>query len=236
MKKILLTLICLSTLLSSCTQDALNNILKNPVLSDADITAGLKSALSVGTDSGTTFLHRPNGYLLNPDTSIRIPLPPDAQKVITIISSIPGLDGIVTNVITSMNRAAEDAAIEAQPIFLNAITSITITDASTILRGGDSLAATKYLQNKTDTQLIALFKPKIKVSLDKVSATQYWGTLASTYNAIPFVTPITTDLPTYVTQRAILGLFKMVGKQERLIRRDPLQRVTDILKKVFGSI
>lgn len=225
MKKFILPVVCI-LFLSAFT-------ISNP-LGEATIVEGLKSALSQGAKKSISFLHNTDGYLKNPDASIPIPLPPDAQKVLKFANSVPELKTQVDQVIVSMNRAAEDAAIEAEPIFVNAITSLTISDGANIL-SGDSLAATNYLKGNTSSQLTALYRPKISASLDKVNATEYWAKMTSTYNRLPFVKPITSDLPTYVTQRALTGLFKMVGKEEANIRRNPAARTSDILKKVFSG-
>ena len=134
--------------------------------------------------------------------------------------------------VLSLNRAAEDAAIEAKPIFVDAIMALTIDKGLEILQG-DSVAATNYLQSTTRSPLKDKFLPKIKASLDKVNATKFWADIMGVYNNIPLVQPINADLPDYATNKALDGLFVLVGQEESKIRRDPAARVTDILKKVF---
>jgi hypothetical protein len=134
----------------------------------------------------------------------------------------------------SMNRAAEKAANEAKPIFIAAIKNMTIRDAINIVKGTDN-AATLYLKNNTSTELIEKFQPIIKTSLDDVNATRYWGDLITTYNKIPLVKKMNPNLPEYVTQKAIDGLFVMIAKEELKIRKDPMARTSDLLKKVFGN-
>lgn len=131
-----------------------------------------------------------------------------------------------------MNHAAENAVSKATPIFLDAITSMTITDAVNILRG-DKNAATEYFKAKTSTSLVALFKPEINNALNTVNATKYWTDITSTYNKIPFVNPVQTDLSQYVTDKAVSALFTQIASEENKIRTDPAARINDILKRVF---
>ena len=140
----------------------------------------------------------------------------------------------VDEAILSMNRAAEDAANAAKPLFVAAIKEMTITDAMNILKG-EKNAATQYLHKSTNTALTEKFKPIIKVSLDKVGATKHWETVFSTYNKIPLVEKVNPNLEEYVTEKAIQGLFIQVAKEELQIRENPAARVTDLLKKVFGK-
>lgn len=216
---------------TSCTKGDLDNVLKSNELSNEEVVSGLKEALRVGTDTSVNLTNRVDGYLKN--AAIKILLPPEAQQVESTLRSM-GLDALVDDAIVSLNRAAEDAAIEAKPIFKDAITSITIEDGFNILKGHDS-AATVYLKGKTFNKLEDAFQPKIKASLDKVGATKYWNTMFTTYNAIPLVTPVNPNLDEYATQKALDGLFYIVSQEEKDIRNDPAARVTDILKKVFAQ-
>ncbi len=221
---------------SACTKQEVNNAISKLTqnsLSDSQIVAGLKAALNTGTDSSTTQTHRLDGYFKNP--LIKIPFPSDAQSILDVLSLIPGGQSYVDNVVLSLNRAAEQAAIKAAPIFLDAITSMTIQDGKNILFG-DSLAATNYLNTKTYASLKTAFMPDIKTSLDNVSATKYWTDLTTVYNQIPLVTAVNTNLSDYATGKALDGLFTMVGMEEKKIRKDPAARVSDILKTVFGQL
>lgn len=200
-------------------------------LSTSDIAAGLKEALQVGTQRSTTQLSAMDGFFKN--AAIKILLPPEAQKVEKTLRGM-GLNKQVDDAILSMNRAAEDAAKAATPVFVNAIKQMTFTDAVSILKGNDS-AATKYLREKTTVQLTDSFKPIIQQSLQKVDATKYWNTLTETYNKLPFVKKVNTDLSVYVTTKALSGIFYQVGLEEQKIRKDPVAQTTDLLKKVFGK-
>jgi hypothetical protein len=139
----------------------------------------------------------------------------------------------VDNAILSMNRAAEDAAQSAAPIFINAIKGITIQDGLGILRGTD-VAATNYLKDKTLLQLTEAFRPVIEQSLQKVDATKHWKSLFTTYNSFSN-DKVNTDLTAYVTEKALAGIFYQVGLEEQKIRKDPASRTTDLLKKVFSN-
>lgn len=200
-------------------------------LSNDDIVKGLREALSVGSKNSAEKASKPDGYYKNP--LIKIPFPKEAQQMETTLKNI-GMRKQVDQFVMTMNRAAEDAAKKAAPIFLNAITRMTIKDGVNILKGKDD-AATQYLKTSTSTQLKNEFKPIIKESLNKVQITKYWNPLMTSYNKVPFVKKMNPNLEDYVLQKAIDGLFTLVAQEELKIRKDPAARVTDILKKVFGS-
>lgn len=146
-----------------------------------------------------------------------------------------GLGGEVDKALLAINRGAESAAMEAKPIFINAIKQMNITDAIGILKGEQS-AATDFLRRTTNSQLVELFKPKIQASLDEVGATKYYADLATSYNKIPFSKQkIDPDLNAYVTQKAIDGLFILIAEEEKNIRENPLGRTSDLMKKVFAA-
>ena len=199
-------------------------------LSQEEVGAGLKEALTKGIEKGVDQLSKPDGFFK--DLSIKIPLPEEANKVETKLRSI-GQGKKVDETIESINRAAEDATTAAKDIFVKAIKEMSINDAMSILRGDDN-AATKFLDKSTRTNLISKFEPIVKISLDKVGATKNWNTIFSTYNKLPFVEKVNPDLVEYATGKAIDGLFIQIAKEELKIRQDPAARVTDLLKKVFG--
>jgi hypothetical protein len=166
------------------------------------------------------------------DAAIKILMPEEAKKVESTLRRF-GMGKQVDEAILSMNRAAEDAAKDASPIFVTAIKQMTIQDAWGILKGGDS-SATKYLREKTTSSLTAAFRPVIENSMTKVNATKYWNTVFTTYNKFS-KDKVNTDLAAYVTERALSGIFFQVAQEEMKIRKDPVARTTDILKKVFGA-
>ncbi len=218
--------------LSSCdvAQQVLNQTTGINGLSPTEIVSGLKEALTIGTQNGTNTLSQVNGFF--GDAVIKVLMPPEAQKVESTLRSV-GFGNLVDNAILSMNRAAEDAAKSAAPIFVNAIQQMTIADAYSILKGGD-FAATNYFKDKTTAALTQAFSPVINNSLQKVDATKYWKDIFTTYNRFSNK-PVNTDLGAYVTQKAIDGIFYEIGLEEQKIRQDPAARVTDLLKKVFSN-
>jgi hypothetical protein len=201
------------------------------VLTEKDAAEGIKEALINGTGEGVKLVSKINGYLGNPE--IRIPFPPEAKEMETRLRSI-GMGKKVDEFNESMNRAAEKAAAEAKPIFVTAIKNMTLKDAVKIVRGENN-AATLYLKDNTTPELISKFRPAIKTSLDNVNATKYWNGLITAYNKIPLVKKMNPDLAAYVTGKAVDGLFVMIAREELKIRKDPLARTSDLLKKVFGN-
>lgn len=200
-------------------------------LTTSEVVMGLKEALSIGVQNSTQQLSAVDGFFKN--AAIKILMPPEAQKVESTLRKI-GLGHQVDDAIMAMNRAAEDAAKSAAPIFLQAIKDITIEDGWNILRGSDS-AATLYLKSKTSLPLTNAFAPIIQQSLEKVNATQYWNTVFTSYNKIPMVQKVNPNLTAYVTDKALAGIFHEVALQEMQIRKNPAARTTQLLKKVFGK-
>jgi hypothetical protein len=244
MKRLLV--VCITSMLllanTGCTKEELQNVLNNtPGLTNEEVIAGLKEALKISTDTSVSILNKVNGYFL--DEAVKILLPEEAQVIYSNLSRIPGGTTLVENTILAMNRAAEDAASEATPIFVNAITSITIEDGFAILNGSDT-AATSYLHQKTYTYLYNAFQPKINTSLSKpllagVSAESAYQNLISAYNTASLGGILWSEIKTntlsdHVTTKGLYGLFLKVSEQEKEIRKDSLAQVTDLLKKVFG--
>ena len=219
---------------------------KEQELSDSEIVEGLKEALKVGTDTSATILNKTDGYY--GDLTVKILLPPQADQVMQLKDQVPGLAPLVDDVIQQINRSAEDAAAEAKPIFVNAITSITVSDGKNILFGADN-AATMYLKSATYNSLFTTYLPKMTASLNKefipgVSAQNTWTELSTTWNnyASTFagqllgMNQVNVTLDTFVTQKGLDGLFLKVALEEKDIRNDPMARVNDILRKVFGEL
>lgn len=199
-------------------------------LTSSQISSGLKEALSIGVTDGVKKLALTDGFLKN--EAVKILMPEKLRKVDMTLRSV-GLGSLADEGVKLLNRAAEDAVTEAAPIFTNAITSMTITDAKNILLGSNN-AATNYLQSKTQSQLFTAFQPKVKASLGKVGADAVWKNLISKYNTFTGQS-VTTDLNEYVTTETINGVFKMVADKENGIRNTPAMRTTSILQKVFGA-
>ncbi len=206
-----------------------------PALTNAEVISGLKEALNVGIKNSVDITSVTDGFLGNPE--IRLPFPEDAIKVKQKALDW-GLDGQVEKFETTLNRAAEEACKEALPIFKDAILKMSISDGFAILNGGNG-AATKYLKDNTTTALKQAFRPKVDAAISTVKLTDYWEPIITKYNSAMTFTggeKLNPDLNEYVTDKAIIGLFHMVEKEENKIRLDPMARVSDILQKVFGSL
>ncbi|WP_297335611.1 DUF4197 domain-containing protein [Algoriphagus sp.] len=219
--------------LTSCESTAqLTKILEqatgNP--STSEISAGIKEALEKGTGISADRLSAEDGFLENLD--VKILFPEEAKKVENTLRNI-GLGKLCDDVILSLNRAAEDASKEAKPIFTAAIKQMTLQDVQDILLG-EKNAATQYFERTTTDSLTVKFAPIIDQSLTRVNATKYWGEVIERYNQVPFVKKVDTDLGSYVTQKAIDGLFVEIAKEELKIRENISARTSPLLQKVFG--
>lgn len=195
-----------------------------------EIAAGLKQALTIGAEKGANILSQKDGFFTN--AAVKISLPPEANKAMSTLRAI-GMGKLVDDAVLSMNRAAEDACKNAAPIFVTAIKDMSVTDALGILKGPDT-AATMYLQHKTMTPLTNVFRPVIESSLQKTEATKYWNTLVSAYNKIS-LRKLNPDLAAYVTEKSMNGLYQQIANEEKNIRKNPVARSTDLLKKVFSK-
>jgi DNA-directed RNA polymerase subunit F len=215
-------------------------------LTESEVISGLKEALTLGAKNAATKLATENGYY--GDAAIKILLPDEARTIVDNISKIPGGDKLVQNAILSINRAAEDAAKDVAPIFVNSITQMSIKEAFNILKGSDN-AATQYLKSTTYTDLYNLYKPKIQASTEKklignISTKESWNALTSKWNSIANsiagkianLKPVNTDLDDYLTNKALGGMFTKVEGEELKIRKDVNARVTSTLQRVFGSL
>ncbi|OIN57333.1 DUF4197 domain-containing protein [Arsenicibacter rosenii] len=200
-------------------------------LTTNEIGQGLKEALKIGVSKGSDQASAVDGYFKN--QLIKLAFPPEAQKVEARLRQI-GLGPQVDQFILSMNRAAEDAAKEAKPVFLNAVTQMTIPDAVQILKGQDD-AATQYLRKTSGKELVTRFTPIIDGALKKNNATKYYADLVNAYNKLPLVKKENPNLTEYATNKAVDGLFLLVAQEEKQIRENPQARITELLKKVFGA-
>lgn len=230
-----ITLVLIATMGIACTAQQVNTVLNeigsSGGVSSAEVVKGLKQALTIGTNNSAGMASKLDGY--NKNQAIRLLFPPEAVKAEKTLRDL-GMGKQVDDFVVSMNRAAEDAAKKAAPIFVSAVTGMTIGDGWGILKGADN-AATEYLIAKTSAQLKAEFNPVIKNSIEKVGVMRLWNPLASAYNAIPMVSDVNPNLENYITDRAMEGLFTLIADEERKIRKDPSARVTDLLKKVFAQ-
>jgi RNA binding exosome subunit len=198
---------------------------------DSTIASGLKEALSIGTENAVNNVSRVDGYFGN--QMIKILMPEKIQKVADVLRQV-GYQKEVDDFVLSMNRAAEKAAPKAMSFFVDAIKEMTFEDARGILNGGDT-SATEFFKRKTHDKIYDAFKPIISSSINEVGVTRSYKEMMGKYETIPFMGKESVDLDHYVTNKAMDGLFYMVGQEEKKIRTDPAARVTDLLKSVFGK-
>ena len=218
---------------------------KNVPLTNTEIVNGLKDAILVGTDSAVTHLSAVDGYMK--DQAVKILLPPEAKEITDNISKLPGGAKLIDDVIVRINRAAEDAARGAKPIFISSVKTMTFDDGLKILKGPDN-AATQYFRLKTNDQLAKLYRPKLRESLNKdlvagISTQQSWNELTTNWNKLATspigkfggLKTVNVKLEDYIVQKALDGLYLKIEEREKDIRNNANARVTSFLKKVFGS-
>lgn len=206
-----------------------------PKLTNDEVIAGLKEALTIGIKNGANLASMTDGFFKN--DIIKLPFPEDAIAIKERAIDL-GLQGQVDKIELTLNRAAEEASKKAAPIFVDAIKNMSIADGFAILKGGDN-AATNFLKQNTTDKLVAAFSPVVQNAIETVKLTEYWNPVASKYNLYAKLAgkpEINADLNQYVTSKGIDGLFYMVEQEEKKIRKDPVAQVTDLLKKVFGSV
>ena len=203
-------------------------------LTNEEVIAGLKEALGNGAREAVEIASRPDGFWGN--DRLRIPFPPEAEKMRTTLLRI-GMEEQVNRFEITMNRAAEQASSEAAQIFLSAIKGMSVADGMAILKGGDH-SATDLLRERTSPDLIARFRPIVESATKEVALAEYWSPLAGAYNKAGMLTgakAVDPDLDGYVTQKAIDGLFLLVAEEEARIRKDPAARTSELLRRVFGN-
>ena len=243
-----LACVALAAPLSGCTSlgSAVSSVSSvSSALTQGEISSGLKEALNLGITAGINKLSATGGYYN--DLAVKIGLPSEASTVITNVSKLPGGQALVTKVVKNINYAASDAAGQAIPIFTNALTSMTIDDAKTILTSKTKTAATEYFKSSTKTPLKKLFSSYIDSSIEKklvgdVSAKSSWDTMTSQWNQVASTAvgkiaglkTVNTDLGDYLTDKAVDGIYVKVGEKEKEIRTNVSARSSALLKKVFA--
>jgi hypothetical protein len=195
------------------------------------IVNGLKEALSIGTKNAINSAGTIDGYFRN--QMIKILVPEKIRSVAEFLGKV-GFQKQVDDFVLSMNRAAEKAAPQAAVFFSDALKEMTFDDAVGIWKGGDT-AATEYFRKKTHDRIFQAFKPAVSSSMNEVGATRSYKEMVQKYESFPFMKSGSLDLDSYVSNKAVDGLFYMVGEEEKKIRTNPAARATDLLKKVFGK-
>ena len=202
-------------------------------VTQTDAASAIREALTNGINHGVTQVSASNGYFGN--GVIKVLFPKESQNVETVLRGI-GQGALIDKVVMQMNRSAEQAAPKATSIFIDAITKISISDAITLVKSDKQDACTTFLKAATNDALVGAFKPSIKTALDQTHTTQIWSDVMGVYNKVPLVTQVNTDLPGYVTQKAVDGLFFTISQEEAKIRKDPMGQVSELIKRVFGSL
>ncbi len=201
-------------------------------LSNAEAIRGLRQALSDGSIAAVAGLGVKNGFFGNP--RVKIPLPSSLQRVEGALR-FAGMKQQADELVLSMNRAAEAAVTEAKPLLLDAVKQMSVQDAKGILSGGDT-AATDYFRRTTSAQLTQRFLPIVKEATDRVGLAQQYNSLAGQGAMFGLIEKDQATVEGYVTQKALDGLYFMIGEQEKAFRRDPVGASSAIVRKVFGTL
>ncbi|MDN5752842.1 MAG: DUF4197 domain-containing protein [Nitrosospira sp.] len=201
-------------------------------LSGEEATDGLKQALTQGASAAVDKLGVTNGFLENP--KVRIPLPGALQKAEKTMRTF-GMSKYADGLIVAMNRAAETAAMEAEPLLVNAVKKMSMEDAKKILTGGDD-AATQYFRRTTSEELAQKFLPIVKNATDQVGLARKYNEFAGKGAKFGLIAEKDANIESYVTQKTLDGLYTMMAEEERLIRNDPMGQGGELLQKVFGSL
>ncbi|PLX97714.1 MAG: DUF4197 domain-containing protein [Desulfuromonas sp.] len=211
--------------------DILNAAVAERPLTTDEIGQGLKEALKVGTGNVVIQLGRKDGFNLDP--VIHIPLPDKLVKVQTALDKV-GLSYLLNDLELKLNRAAELAAPKARALFWQSIYEMTFNDIMSIYNGPDD-AATRYFQNRMTPGLIVEMRPVVSASLAQVGAIQAYDRAIGKYRALPFVPDVKADLTSYVIEQGISGIFFYLAREEQAIRRNPANRTTELLQRVFAG-
>jgi hypothetical protein len=198
----------------------------------SEMATGLKDALTQGAQAAVKQLGRTDGFLQNP--KVKIPLPDNLKKAEKVLRAF-GMGTQADELVVTMNRAAEAAVPEAQTLLIDAVKKMTVTDAKTIVTGGDD-AATQYFRKNTQAQLTDKFLPIVKEATDKVGLAQQYNSIAATAAQFGLVKGEDAKIENYVTQKALDGLYLMIAEQEKALRKNPVQATTSIAKRIFEAV
>lgn len=201
-------------------------------ITNAEALRGLRQALTDGSLAAVARLGVHDGFFANP--RVKIPLPPSLQRVERGLRAF-GMRREADELVLAMNRAAEAAVPEAKQLLTDAVRKMSIQDAKGILNGGDT-AATDYFRRATRPQLTQRFLPIVKKATDRVGLAQQYNSLAEQGAALGLVKEDEASIERYVTQKALDGLYFVIGEQEKAFRRDPVGATSSIVRKVFGAL
>jgi hypothetical protein len=201
-------------------------------LTQREARAGLRAALERGSNAAVAALGRTDGFLGNPQ--VKIPLPESLERAERLARRL-GFSNEVDELVVAMNRAAEAAVPEARKLLVDSVKKLTVQDAKGILTGGET-AGTVYFKRVANTQLHDRFLPLVKSATEKVGVAQRYREFAQPAAAFGLIKTEDADLDEYVTQKALDGLYFMLGEEEKKIRKDPVGTGSAILRKVFGAL
>ncbi|MCB1887578.1 MAG: DUF4197 domain-containing protein [Rhodocyclaceae bacterium] len=201
-------------------------------LSQREAAGGLKEALAQGAGKAVELLGREDGFLGNP--KVKIPLPEVLAKTEPLLRTM-GKGKDLDKLVSTMNRAAEQAVPQAKPLLMEAVQAMTVEDAKQILSGGDD-SVTRYFQEKTEGQLVTLFEPMVKAQTDSLAVSKTYNKLAGTGAGFGLLKAEDARVEGYVTRKALDGLYLMIAEQEKAIRKDPVGAAGALARKVFGAL
>lgn len=201
-------------------------------LTETDASSGIRTALERGANAAVSLLGRQDGFLGNPLVKIELPAYlRDAARLMRATGQGARLDQLVT----AMNRAAEAAVPAAKPLLVNAVKNMSVEDGLKILRGGDD-AATQFFETKTREPLSAQFLPIVTKATERVALADKYNAVAKKVSGFGLMRGEDANIQQYVTARALDGLYRVIGEEEKKIRQDPVGTGSAILKKVFGGL
>jgi hypothetical protein len=201
-------------------------------VSEVDAASGIRAALQRGAESAVALLGKTDGFAGNP--LVRIPLPGFLNEVAKV-AKYTGQQAKVDELVTAMNRAAEAAVPEAKTLLVNAVKSMSVSDAKRVLTGGEG-SVTAFFAEKTRSALSTKFLPIVTKATDKVALADKYNALAGKASGMGLLKKEDANIQQYVTGKTLDGLYLMIGEEEKKIRQDPIGTGSAILKKVFGSL
>lgn len=199
-------------------------------LGDADASAGVKAALERGAVAAVALLGRTDGFLGN--ALVRIALPGYLNDGVKVLKAL-GQQKRVDELLTAMNRAAESAVPQAQDLLVSTVRNLSVQDAVRIVKGGDT-SVTDFFAGRTRSPLSERFLPIVTQATERVSLAEKYNSVAGKATGLGLVKKEDANIQSYVTRKALDGLYLMIGEEEKKIRRDPVGTGSDILRKVFG--
>ena len=201
-------------------------------ISSGDASAGVKEALAKGADYAVSSLGKNGGFLGN--DKVKIKLPGYLDKADSALRMF-GLGKQADQLVETMNHAAENAVAQAKPILTESIKKMSVKDAKDILTGGED-SVTQYFKRTSTDQLTAKFKPIVKKETTKLKLADQYNKFAGKAASAGLVDKQNADVDSYVTQKAMDGLFLMIAEEEKKLRANPMGAGSDLLKNVFGAL